>query len=418
MNKLLLGSCLLLSMAACTKENVEPQIPSQEESLLYNVALSAETTDGYTATYVQALEDLTTGEISFKEYGYEVPSTRTARICTSNDGKQLYSLNYGGGVISKYNVLGGEDYSMITETEVLPFIGTEYPRWTKLNDEKALMHNVETEKQYDSENEYQYTKSEATIIDIDLSDLSLGNIETFDIPRSENDIKENFFIARIDAPAISAGKAYYGVEKRKVNPENPNENVKNAVYPASTLIVDYPSLKNPKVIDSKIAKGTTLGYRTPVMQADEQGDVYQITEAPTHILKLTSGSYDDTYVFDLSKALGLEVGSRGWFYVGDGIGYALYYDATKGSEESAAAWGVARVDIYNRTAIKMNVPDNLYLLHYQNVKIVGKKLYMAICPVNGDGNIYIFDSEKADANGFEIGAKLITGAGASYIGVF
>ena len=71
-----------------------------------------------------------------------------------------------------------------------------------------------------------------------------------------------------------------------------------------------------------------------------------------------------------------------------------------------------------KSVIKMNVPDKLYLFQYQYAKVLDGKVYMALCPVGGEGNIYIFDSSKADANGFEVGSKLKTGAGASYIGVF
>lgn len=43
---------------------------------------------------------------------------------------------------------------------------------------------------------------------------------------------------------------------------------------------------------------------------------------------------------------------------------------------------------------------------------------MALTPLGQEGNIYIFDSTKTDANGFTKGAKLkVTGEG-FYIGVF
>ena len=109
---------------------------------------------------------------------------------------------------------------------------------------------------------------------------------------------------------------------------------------------------------------------------------------------------------------------RGQNGCGNGIGYATYYDTELGSSESAAAWGVLRVDIYNKTAIKMNTPNNLYLNQYQYAKVVDGKVYMALCPVGGEGNVYIFDSAVASADGFTVGATLKTGAGASYIGIF
>lgn len=365
------------------------------------------------------MTDLSKGEISFNNFGFEVPSTRTARVYASNDGKILYNLNYGGGTITKFNVQGPQHYQLISETNVAPIVGTEYPRWTKINNEKALLHNVKTEKIFEDHIQstgYVRTDAEATLVDINLSDMELGKSVTFNIPTTESDRIYNHYIYRIDAPAVAGGKAYYGVAKQKVNPDKPDETVKNLKYAATTLVVDYPSLKNPKVVESALAEGSTYGYRIPVAHQDEVGDIYQVCK--THILKLSNGSYDDTYDFNLSKAMGFDVGAQGWFYAGNGIGYVIYYDAEKGDSEAAAAWSVARVDIKNRTAMKMNVPDNLYLYQYQYAKVLNGKVYMALCPVGGEGNIYIFDSTKEDANGFEIGAKLRTGAGASYIGVF
>lgn len=419
MNKMMLGACLLLSVTACTKEESNVDAPVNGTETLFNVVLST-STEGNTETYVQALSDLSGGEISFNNYGFEVPSTRTARVFASQDGKVLYNLNYGGGTIMKFNVAGGQSYYQTHETNVAPMVGTEYPRWTVLNDENALVHNVTTENIFtDASNQtsgYLYTEATATIVDVNLSDMSLGACESFIIPTSDIDKENNHFIFRIDAPVIANGKAYYGVAKRKLNQNNPDEQIKKIVYPATTLVVDYPSLKNPKVIESAVANGSTYGYRIPVAHQDERGEVYQITAS--HLLKLNNGRYDDNYVFNLSEAAGSQVSALGWFYVGNGIGYATYYDTEKGSSELAAAWGVLRVDIYNKTAIKMNTPSGLYLHQYQYAKVLDGMVYMALCPVGGEGNIYIFDSSKANADGFEVGAKLKTGAGASYIGVF
>ncbi|MBR5482103.1 MAG: hypothetical protein IKU85_10495 [Bacteroidaceae bacterium] len=419
MKKIMLGTCLFMCVMACTNENLDAEISDNGAETLFNVVLST-STEGNTETYVQALENLKDGEISFHNYGFEVPSTRTARVFASQDGKTLYNLNYGGGTIMKFTVAGGQNYYQTNETNVALMVGTEYPRWTVLNDKNALVHNVTTKNKFtDEDNQtsgYLYTEATATIVDVDLSDMSLGSCASFLIPTSEKDRENNQFIFRIDAPAIADGKAYYGVAKRKLNPNNPDEQIKNISYPATTLVVDYPSLENPKVIESAVANGSTYGYRIPVSHQDEHGNVYQITAS--HLLKLNDGQYDDNYVFNLSEAAASEVSALGWFYAGNGIGYATYYDTEKGNSEEAAAWGILRIDIYNKTAIRMNVPSGLYLNQYQYAKVLNGKVYMALCPVGREGNVYIFDASKADADGFEIGAKLKTGAGASYIGIF
>lgn len=75
-NTLKLGISLLLLSMACAKEQTSINTPTSDADILYNVVL-ATSTEGNTETYVQALEDLSEGEISFINYGFEVPSTRT-----------------------------------------------------------------------------------------------------------------------------------------------------------------------------------------------------------------------------------------------------------------------------------------------------------------------------------------------------
>ena len=408
---------MLLALAACSNE--EPTANSGDTNdVFFNVVLSTSAT-GNTETYVQAHSDLTKGRISFHGFGFEVPSTRTARVYASNDGKVLYNLNYGGGTILNFDVKGGQVYEKRDETNVAPTVGTDYPRWTKLNDEKALLHNVKTENKFEegSETNYLYTEAKATIVDVNLGDLSLGNSNTFVITPTANDLENNFYVSRIDAPVIMGGKAYYGLTKQKRNPAKPDESLKGIEFPATSLVVDYPSLQNPKLIESAVAKGSTYGYRIPVAHKDERGDAYQICK--THMLKLSDGKYDDSYVFDLTNAIpGMTINTLGWFYAGNGIGYATYFDTAKGDSKEAAAWGIVRLDLYNKTAIKMNTPSGLYLFQHQYAKVIDGKVYMALCPMGGKGHVYIFDSEKADTNGFTLGAELEAGAGASYIGIF
>lgn len=377
---------------------------------------------GDDGTLSQAIPDLTTGTISFDGYGFEVPSTRTARVYASNDGKFLYNLNYGGGTVAKFSTTGGQSYTKINETNVQYAIGTTNPRWTKVDDETALLHNVITEHKYNDVAgvDYKYTAATAYLVSIDLENkMSMGAVERFEIPRTAEDSAKNLHVWRIDAPVVKNGKAFYGVAKRKYDAAT-GKNV-NLEYASMSIVVDYPSLTNPKVITSTVAKGSTYGYRTPVAHADEKGDIYQIAGSPAHILKIKDNDYDNSFVFNLSEKLGLgiQVASNGWFYVGNGIGYVPYYDIAKGNSAAAAAWGVARVDLYNGTAIKMNVPGALWLQQYQySVKGNDGKFYMALAPVGAEGYVYMFDPVSTSPDGFTIGAKLQGAAGQFYIGIF
>ena len=344
------------------------------------------------STYTAAYSNLSAKDmfISFNGWGFEVPSVRTSYVYTSQAGDFLYNLSYGGGTISKYSVHGGETYSQIKTLDISLAMGTNNPRWTKVNEEYASLHHVVTEHQFEGE-EYTYTNAKIILTPIDLNnfaivkkdDNSTGGV-TFDMPRTEEDINESLHVWRIDAPVIYNGKAYYGVNKRSYNPET-SANVSTSEYNSCAIVVDFPSLENPKVITSSVGRGSTQGYRTPVGHADEKGDVYQIcTSAPTKFLKITNEDYDNSYDFDLSSALGMNsVGANGWFYVGNGIGYIPFYDAELATGTNVvAAWGVARVDIYNKTAVRLNLPENLWLAQYQNGVIGDDGLfYMAIAPM-------------------------------------
>ncbi|MGL5272444.1 MAG: hypothetical protein ACRC8J_03020, partial [Phocaeicola sp.] len=166
--------------------------------------------DGNDGVYVQAQEDLSAGKsITFKNYGFEVPSTRTARVSSSEDGKYVYSLDYGGGTISKYEVKGGATYQAINTINVGTPVGSTNPRWSKVNDETALLHNITVTRMYKDEagTEYDYSKAMASLVAVNLGTgsavMSLGAIQSLEIPRSQEDIDRNLNIWRIDAPVVT-----------------------------------------------------------------------------------------------------------------------------------------------------------------------------------------------------------------------
>ena len=362
----------------------------------FNVVVGINVEESTGATYSGAFTDLSSPAttISFAKWGFEVPSVRTARVYASDNGCYLYNLSYGGGTISKYLVHGGQEYSQVGHLDISLAMETSNPRWTKLNDQYASLHNVTTANQQDQDKNYAYTKSTIILTAIDLQNFEIVGAGTdtggakFEMPRSAEDIENNLHVWRIDAPAIVGGKAYYGLNKR-IYDTSTSENVTTSDYNSSTLVVDFPGFTNPKIITSSLAKGSTQGYRTPVAHADEKGNIYQSTAAPSKILKISNEDYDNSYDFDLSSALGMtNVGTNGWFYVGDGIGYLPFYDAEKGTGSDVAAWGVARIDLYNKKAVKLNLPENLWLQQYQ-YGVLGEdgKFYMAIAPLGGDGYI-------------------------------
>ena len=420
---LLAMSAAMVGISSCESVELNSHTNGGNEDVTtrawFNIAMGTDVSGSTGATYVQALSDVTSGTVSFKGHGFEVPCTRTARIFASEVGKILYSLDYGGGTISKYDVNGGQSYTLDTRINVSYAIGTENPRWTKLTDQYAMVQHATTSHQMNADNTYNYTKALIYLVSLDLGEMSMNSIEQFDMPRSAEDDEKSLHVWRIDAPVVQGGKAYVGLNKRSYDPTTAS-NVSTSDYSASTLVVDYPSLTNPKIISSTNGKGSTQGYRTPVAHADEKGDIYQITAAPSKMLKISNGDYDNSYVMDLSALLGVEIGSNGWFYVGNGIGYLPYYDKALGNSAAAGAWSVARIDLYNKSVVKLNVPQNLWLQQYQ-YSITGEdgKFYMALAPVTGEGHIYMFDPTSTSADGFEKGATLpALDSDCTYIGIF
>jgi len=421
--KYLLFGFVLTGLVACSEDDNTETVEQPTGDRLYTIGY-ADGSGSPSATYTQSVTDLSDGTISYVGYGFEVPSTRTARIFASSDGTILYGLDYGGGSVYKFEVNGGQDYTQISETNVQYAIGTAYPRWTKVNDEYALLHNVTTERIYDeTSGDYLKTVATAQLVSVNLDDLTFRSIQEFEIPVNEEDEARGAYVFRIDAPVVVGDRVYYGMAKRTYNPDTDTQEQVD-YNSVETLVVDYPSLNNPRLISTTTggAKGATNGYRTSVAYQDEQGDVYQIVTVPdnsydTHILKITDGAYDEDYSFNLSELLGKNTISNGWFYVGNGIGYVPFAQSDLGGT-SDAVWSVARVDLYNGTAVELDVPDNLWLQQYQNSILVDDKFCMALGPKGGEGHIYMFDVNSAEPDGFTVGTTLEAGADSYYIGIY
>lgn len=415
---------VVIGFSGCSDDDDDPKFEGNQDREYFNVILGVGD-DGNDGVYAQALEDVSTGSISFNGYGYEIPADRTARVCASEDGKYVFSLDYGGGTITKFRTNGGQSYTQINKIDVSLAIGSTNPRWGKVNDEMALLHNITTERKYKDEagTEYDYTAAYANLAAVKLgsegANLELGAVQKLEIPQSDEDKERNLNIWRIDAPVVANGKVYYGVAKRSYDPET-NANVTVSDYSTTTLVADYPSLDNLTTIESGVCTGENYGYRTPAMHVDEKGDVYQVVGngQKAYMLKIKNGAYDDSYKLDLSAKIGYEVGALGWFYIGNGIGYVLFYDLEQGQAEAESAWAIARVDIYNNTAVKMNIPYKLWLRQYQSGVLKNGKFYMALAPVGEEGAIYMFDPSSTSADAFEKGATLDNLAGQFFIGVY
>src|SRR5690606_9079502 len=100
---------------------------------------------------------------------------------------------------------------------------------------------------------------------------------------------------------------------------------------ARTLVLDYPSLKNPKLITSTKTKANTNGYRSTMQYISTDGQVYQATSGEatggSRIMRINAATnyYDNAFEFSLDKALGVPNSYiETWKYIGDGIGFGVY----------------------------------------------------------------------------------------------
>ena len=379
-------------------------------------------------TYLQGVTDLSEGEISFSGKGYSMTSSRTARVFTSTDGSTIYSLNYTEGTIDKLTYNGGDDYTPVTTIDASIPLGNKTIRFTKLDDKVASVHYIAATAVYENETEYKKHKMTASIGILDLETMTMkdGFNKDIDVVINADLAAQGYYISRIDAPVISGSKLYYGTAVSKFNTSTGKNDATDRAF---TLVLDYPSLTNATAIETTKVKGSTNGYRTPTQHKNEAGEILQMVSGndETHIVKIKNGQYDSSFDYNLSELLGKGTSSNGWFYAGNGIGYIPYEDLSKekiqtgvnpqGEPSYSAAWGLARMDLNNNTVVDLNVPENLWLTQYQTSVVRDGIFYIALSPIGGNGNIYMFNINSLSKDG-TLGAKITSGADQYYIGIY
>lgn len=407
-----------LSFQSCDKDKANEEGGNEnnpsEAKEIFHIAKQV----GKEKTLITKHSDLKQGQVDASA-GFSIDH-ESNRVYSSSDGKILYNLKYKKGIIQKYVFTFDkkDEYKMEKELDISGTIGDKNLRWKVVNDQLALAYTVPKNA---------HSQKEMHILKIDLPNLTISEKVVVPFPAIDFPNLPNTHIWRVDNPTVHNGKIYMGLAIRghngnaEINSVTYGTGALEIAYPASVLILDFPSFKNPKIVSSSLpnAVGETYGYRTPSFCTSENGDVYNVTMQHTHILKMKNGEYDNSYDFDLTKALGLnnKIGGTGIFYAGNGIAFVPYYEQTQGKKD--AEWHIARVDLNKKTAIKMNFPTNLNLTVYQNAK-KGKdgKIYFALTPRSGNGKVYIVDPTKEDANAFTEGATLEAGANVSYVGVY
>ena len=368
------------------------------------------------------------GEISFQGKGYNLPSTRTQQVFSSHNGSVVYVYDQYTGELSKLKPAVGstEVYTEIGKINTKAALDNGTGNIRLIDDNTAVLYRIISNVTTATVNgEINTTvNSTAVIAKVDLQNLAVNAAETkkFNLPVATTS-STILYVSGLGAPILANGKLYFGVAKDEVF-RNSGKRTTYSNYPATSLVVNYPAFDGANLPTNGNTNGATArpSHIYGLSYGVYNNSLYHTT-IDGKVLKITNDSYDSSYVLDLATAAGIteSITVTGFFYVNNGIAYANYSpvnDKGRAVGYDNAASGVLRIDLNAKTAVKLNVPAKLWLNFYQAAKVHNGKLYMALCPTNTKGNIYIFDPTKTDANGFEKGAALEALGGALYLGVF
>ncbi|MFB9075836.1 hypothetical protein ACFFLS_12970 [Flavobacterium procerum] len=430
---LLLGALVLTTACSSDDNNNSETVNPVTDGRWITVAGALMQTDpgdgnGGTKVYAISKENAIDPNFSVDVYtnGAAVQSNRTARLQSSVDGNTLFNITYtgaNGGEFMTYKVTGGNKFAESqNKSNISQYAGTS-PRWVKLfdGDKTGIAVNVTAPVVNTNEDKtFKYTRGTATVLSLDLQQAVATAFKQYEIPLTPEEEAQGYHIFRLDAPTLNkaGNKLIIGTWMRKTDPATGQNASSFTRLGSKSVVVDYPSLENPKVITSTVGFGDTSGYRSFNSFVATDGNVYQATQRDTqngsYILKINqSNEYDNSYVFSLDTALGIK-GSYidAWRYVGNGIAYAVY--TYEGTEQGF----LARLDLNTRTATKVEgiaYDADLNFGQYQGFVVDGNNFYIAVTPVGKDGNIYVIDIPTGAVTK---GAKLINKPGNHYIGVF
>ncbi|MDL1913120.1 MAG: hypothetical protein FDW93_01125 [Bergeyella sp.] len=433
-----------MTIVGCNNNNrddtVSPPVQSNNRWITLAGALQGKIPgdgNGGTLVYSITLEEAKNPEKEFSIFekgkgGFSIPSQRTSRISASQEGSVLFTIPYSGdngGIFQKYQVKGAGAFQAIGNPLNISQYATTSPRWAKLKDgdKTGVAVNISGVKGTYKNGEYQYTRGEAAIVSFDLQKVSVNNNVRYQVPLTPGEEKEGNYIFRFDSPALNkaGNKLILGTWMGKKIPGTENNDKNFAHLASKSVVVDYPSLKNPIVITSGVSNGDTAGYRSVNIFLGDDGNLYQATQRDTkgaHILRIGSdNTYDDSYSFSLDEALGIKGSSvEHWMYVGNGIAYAMYSHkgaaSTSFNPEYRQSF-LARLDLNAKTATKVDLPyePDMYFFQYQGFVVNNNDLIIPIAAVGKDGYVYIINKSTGTVTK---GAKLKNVGGAQYIGAF
>lgn len=388
-------------------------------------------TMAYAITHAQAIDP--NFSVNIYTNGFGLRSARTARVQASEDGTELYNIQYtgeDGGVFNKYLVKGAKDFQDTgNELDLSDIVGTS-PRWTKAAENIGIgvhLTGSTTITEGAAPNHvFNYTRGKVRIAVIDLKDARVPNSTEFDFPFTAELEAQGYSVGRIDVPILNEAKTkiFIGCNVSKIDPKKLSytpaglptwaNDAAGRTLGTTTLVVDYPSLQNPKLIYSTLSKTNNHSYRTMTQYVSSDGNIYQATATGgKDILRInkSTNDYDAGYHFNLDEALSLtDTRIQAWRYIKDGVGLVLYNIAGNGGY-------IALVDLNAKTATKISndYEAALDFGQFQNLAVSGDYIYVPLTPIDLPGRLYVINWKTKDV----IKGSTLTGrTGSSYLGSY
>lgn len=292
----------VMAITGCSKdkERVIPEMETTDRWFTVSGALMQEEAgdgNGGTQVFAVTLEELRDPNYSIDVFskGSAVRSSRTARLQASADGKYLYNIQYtgaDGGVFNKYRVLGRKNFVMEgPEVETADYVSAS-PRWLKATEGVGVAVRAAAKDPVFTGTSpnftYKETVAEANVITLNLNDPQITQIAKFELRLTEEENAAGYYISRIDVPVVNkaGNKVFIGaaVSRYLTTFSSINQGIpvfeadrKGQKSWAKTLVLDYPSLQNPKILTSTKTRGNTNGYRSTMQYVGTDGHVYQAT---------------------------------------------------------------------------------------------------------------------------------------------
>lgn len=402
-------------------------------------------------THQQAIDPNYVLDIYPEGKGLLLTSPRTSRVQVSDDGKLLWDIQYTGadaGLFQTFTVGGEGRYKLFgREVNTQPILG-DNPRWVKSTDQVGIGVNSDgatLTAEYDgiftpltpNLSELTFKRNVRTVAVAILNLQNPGMVNTRQVPVSFPDdlAKQGYTFGRTDVALVNKAqtKIYIAVAVSKYDVAKPTLNASgqpqwttndlpaNNTINTATIVLDYPTLRNPKIIFAKNdVKGNNHSYRTKTQYVGTDGHVYQAVTANgangrgSKIVRINSATDDyDDYLFDLNTALGVTgTGIMNWTYGKDGKGVLLY------QQTGVVGGRVAIIDLNAKTAKRVITDEalesdaNSDFGQHQNVGIVGDFAYLPLTPHTKDGQLFVINWKTGDVIK---GAKLKGYAFAKYI---